>query len=359
MNKKTGLSKGSITIKDVAEKAGVSIATASRALSGRGYISSGARERVRQAARQLNYRINASARSLKVKRTNTIGLIITDITNPFYAFLAGGVLDCAQQKGYHVILCASNENPDLEKDYLKVLLEKRVDGIIAVPTGQNHRMWREVQEMKTHLVLVDRETQGGAFADLVLTDNIKGACIATDYLIRLGHRRIGIICGPSDSITGRDRLKGYQNALQLAGIPFDPQLTEGNSFMRENGYHAMQALLALPEKPTAVLVSNNVLGEAAITAIRERGLHIPQDISFVMFDDVQWASLMEPSITVVSQPVHQLGYISMKLLDDRLQADETNADHPPVRITLEPELIQRESCRPVINNHAIQAPSII
>lgn len=353
MKKKLDQTNSNITIRDVAEYAGVSVATASRALSGQGYVSESARHKVRQAARQLNYRINASARSLKVKRTNTIGLIITDITNPFYSFLADGVLDCAQQNGYHVIVCATNEDPELEKDYLKVLLEKRVDGIIAVPTGKNHRMWREVQEMKTHLVLVDREIPGVSFPDLVLIDNVKGAYLATDYLIHLGHRRIGMICGPNDSTTGRDRAKGYQDALQNAGIAFDSQMMQGDSFMRESGYHSMQALLTLPEIPTAVFASNNVLGEAALVAIREKGLRIPRDMSFVMFDDVQWTSLVEPRITVVSQPTHQMGYMSMKLLSERLQASENHVSNLPVKMIMEPELVQRESCK-AITNHAIQ-----
>lgn len=337
--------KKTTTIVEVAEKAGVSIATASRALSGRGYASPAVKERVRQAARQLNYRLNASARSLKVKRTNTIGLVITDITNPFYSYLADGVIDAAKENGYHVVLCATNEDPELERDYLKVLMEQRVDGIIAVPTGNNQRLWREVVDMDTHLVLVDREIQGVPQCDTILVDNVKGSWLATDYLIRLGHQRIGLICGPTNTTTGKDRARGYYDALTAAGLPVDPDLVQGNSFIRDSGTSAMQALLSLVNIPTAIFATNNVLGEAAIFAIRERGLRMPDDISLVMFDDVPWAVLIQPRVTVINQPTHNMGYMSFRILEQRLKEDEGgHIGKTPVKVVMQPELIERESC---------------
>ncbi len=351
-----GKEKRTVTIVDVANKAGVSIATASRALSGRGYASAEVKERVRQAASQLNYRLNASARSLKVRRTNNIGLVITDITNPFYSYLADGVLDRAKEKGYHVILCASNEDPELEQAYLKVLMEQRVDGIIAVPTSSNPRLWREIADMNTYLVLVDREIPGLKQADIVMIDNVKGAYQATEYLINLGHRRIGMISGPKDTTTGRDRTKGYIDALRDAGIPVEQELIQGDSFIRENGYHAMCRLLSLPRRPTAVFAANNVLGEAAIFATRERGLRIPDDLSFLMFDDVPWAALVQPSVTVIKQPMHSMGYMCLKMLDDRLQDSSVKLDgHPPLRVVMEPEFIQRESCSPLSSEPSLSA----
>ena len=347
MSDKPVRGKRTVTIVDVAEKAGVSVATASRALSGRGYASAEVKERVRQASRQLNYRLNAAARTLKVNRTHTIGLIITDIINPFYAYLADGVLNCARQLGYQVVLCATEEDPEMEREAIKVLLEQRVDGIIAVPTGKSNRMWREVLDMETRLVLVDREIPGLPQTDLVLVDNVKGAYLATKYLLELGHRRIGLIRGPIETTTGRERVQGYVEAYREAGITIDSDLIQGDTFFRESGYSAMNKLLSLPQCPTAVFATNNVLGEAAILSIREHGLHIPQDISFLMFDDVSWAVLFEPAITVVRQPTNSLGIMSLKLLDQRLKEAEMEEAHPPVRAVLEPEIIKRSSCLPL------------
>lgn len=338
--------KKTVTIVEVAEQAGVSIATASRALSGRGYASAAVKERVRQAARQLNYRFNASARSLKVRRTNTIGLIITDITNPFYAYLASGVLDCAKEKGYHVVVCATNEDAQIERDDLNILMEQRVDGIIAVPSGDNRRLWNQLVEMNTELVLVDREIQGGPQADTVLIDNVKGAYLATEYLIHLGHSRIGLINGPTNTTTGKDRAKGYLEALKDAGLSADPNLIQGSSFMRESGYLAVAALLALPEPPTAIFAANNVLGEAAVFSLREHGLQIPKDISLLMFDDVPWAALIQPSVTVIKQPTYNMGCMCLNMLDQRLQESAQNsARRTPVKVVMNPELIERESCQ--------------
>jgi|FLYN01.1.fsa_nt_gi LacI family transcriptional regulator len=351
--KKLQRAKKTATIVDVAQKAGVSVATASRVLSGRGYASEGVKERVRSAARQLNYRMNAAARNLKVKRTDTIGLIITDIVNPFYSYLANGVLACAKQLGYHVLLCATDEDPERECEYLKVLMEQRVDGIIAVPTGHNHKLWREVLDMNSHLVLLDREIHGISPVDTVLVDNVHGARAAIEYLIQLGHRRIGIVCGSLDTTTGRDRLQGYYSALQAASLPIDANLVQGDSYSRDSGYRAIQVLFSLADPPTAIFVSSNVLGEVVFSAIRERSLRIPDDVSFIMFDDVPWATLVEPAITVVRQPVHSLGYTGLKLLDQRLKEADQGEVQTPVKVTMGPELVVRQSCLPLSVPHAV------
>ncbi|MBI5667435.1 MAG: LacI family DNA-binding transcriptional regulator [Chloroflexi bacterium] len=351
---KTRRSKKSITIVDVAERAGVSVATASRALSGRGYASDAVKERVRRAARDLHYRMNAPARNLKVQRTNTIGLIITNIINPFYSHLANGVLDCANELGYRVLLGVTNEDPDLERVSLKVLLEQRVDGIIAVPTGQNQTLWREAVDMHTRLVLVDREIQGVPQVDAVLVDNVKGACAAITYLIGIGHRRIGMICGSSSTTTGKARVQGYYDAHQSANLPVAPDLMQGDSYNPDSGRRALEALLTLPEPPTAIFASSNILGEVAFSAIRARGLQIPGDLSFIMFDDSPWAALTTPSVSVVSQPTRSLGYVSLKLLDQRIQEARQGNAQAPMKIVMEPELILRESCAPLSGSRPVE-----
>lgn len=336
------IAKKRATLKDVAKKAAVSVSTASRALNGYGYASASVQQRVRKIARELGYTPHAAARSLKLQRTCTVGLIIADIANPFYSFLADGVLDRARPLGYHVILCATNEDAQLEREYLQVLLQERVDGIIAVPTGNNLELWRQAMAEGTRLVLVDREING-ITTDVILVDNVRGAYDAVSYLIHLGHIRIGIISGPRVTTTGEGRLQGYYQALQEAHLPVDPALVRVTSFKRVSGFEALDALLALDAPPTAIFAANNVLGEAALFGIRERGLGIPDDISLLLFDDVPWASLTTPRITLVSQPARTLGVAALERLVQGLQAGDKIL---PQRIVLQPELLIRESCAP-------------
>lgn len=296
-----------------------------------------------RAARELGYRPHAVARSLRMQRTNTLGLLIGDIINPFYAHLADGVLDCAQQSGYHVILSAHGENPALEKEYLEVLVQQRVDGIVAVATGQNLDLWREAQRLGTRLVFVDRRLQEFPDSDSFLVDNVKGAHDMVRYMTGLGHRRIGIIIGPPLTTTGEGRLQGYYDALEQAGVAIDRDLVRICTFRRESGRQAAGELLSMDKPPTAIFAANNVLGEAALFVIREKGLRIPEEISLGIFDDVPWASLTAPPITAVAQPAFQLGHLSAERLISRLEEEDSAA--PPACVTLDPKLIVRQSCR--------------
>jgi LacI family transcriptional regulator len=341
------------TIKDVAAAAGVSLATASRVLSGKGYTSDETRQKVQEAVLLLGYKPNELARSLKLKRTDTIGLIITDIINPFYSYLADGVLDCARQLGYHVVVCATDEDEKLEREYLNVLMEQRAAGIIAVPAGNNLKYWREAIELGTKVVLVDREVPGLSEVDLITVDNAQGAFDAVSYLIRLGHQRIGIINGPITTTTGRGRLEGYQRALFEASIPLKEELMEIVSFKGESGTAASKRLLSLDERPTAIFVTNNALAEATLFVISELGLTIPNDISLIVFDDVPWTSLTNPSITVISQPTNRLGCIGMELIDRRLKASEEFQELSPQKTVLSTELIIRNSCMLIKKNEPV------
>ncbi len=337
--------KYTATITDVAKKSGVSQATVSRVLSGSGYASEDTRNKVVEAAKELHYKPHGLARRLAQSVNTTIGLIITDMINPFYAYLADGVLDCARQLGYQVIVSATDEEPDLEKACLDVLMEERVAGIIAIPTGRNHNYWQEALDLGLELVLVDRDLPNLSDLDVILVNNYKGAFEAVSYLISLGHRRIGIITGPLSTTTGRDRLEGYLRALEIANIPSDDCLIQLTSFKKEDGVTAIHNLLSLPEPPTALFAANNILAEAAFFGIRDVGLQVPDQISIIMFDDVPWASLVNPPITVVSQPVYKIGYMSVELLNHRL----INKEARPLRrsiVVLEPELVLRGSCAP-------------
>ncbi|MEZ4518741.1 MAG: LacI family DNA-binding transcriptional regulator [Chloroflexota bacterium] len=341
------MKKTTVTIKDVANHAGVSQATASRALSGGGYASHETKRRVEEAAKELGYKPSGPARSLKLQRTDTIGLMITDVVNPFYAYLASGVLEKANDLGFHVILCATDEEPEMEREYLEVLMEKRVDGIVAVSTGQNLDLWQEAIDLGTEVVLVDREMEEKLDVNVVLVDNVKGAYDAVSYLLKLGHRRIGIINGPLTTTTGFDRLQGYKQAFAQYGVPLDEALIENVSFKGESGTDMADRLLDLPDPPTAIFVANNVLGEAMLFVLRERGLRVPDDISLVVFDDVPWVSLVSPALTAVSQPTRELGIASMELLAQSLEAHTSVENSLYRKIIYKPNLILRDSCRPL------------
>ncbi len=337
--------KKSVTIRDVAYRAGVSIAAVSRALNGSGYVSTEIKQRVQEAALALRYRPHDSARGLKLQRTNTIGLVIADITNPFYSELAAGVLSSAKKWGYHVILAAMDEEPAMEEEYLNVLMEKRVDGILAVATGQNQRLWRDVVDLGIKVVLIDRKVISLPEADVVQVDNTKGSHAAISYLLSLGHRRIGILCGPVSLMPGQERLTGYCQAYEDAHLVVDRDLIQTVSFKRESGIHGVEQLLALDKPPTALFATNNLIGEMALSALRTKGLRVPKDISLLMFDDVPWASLTTPQITVVAQPISHLGTRAVEQLILRLQnPDEVVREGRA--IILPPELILRESCAP-------------
>jgi LacI family transcriptional regulator len=346
--------KKAATIRDVAARAGVAVATASRALSGSGYSSSDVRKRVRRAARELGYKPHALARSLRMQRTNTVGLLIGDIVNPFYAYLADGVLDRAMRSGYHVILCAHGENPATEREYLEVLIQQRVDGIVAVVTGENLDLLHEAAALGTELVFVDREPEGFPNTDVVVVDNAKGSHDMTSYLIGLGHRRIGAAIGPPELTTGGERLRGYQDALRDAGIPGDPELVQILTHERQSAVEAANRLLSLADAPSAVFAYNNTVGRAVLAAVRERGMSVPDDISLAVFDDVPWTRLTSPAITVVAQPDYRLGYLGMDRLADRLSA---TADDTPAgrRDVLQPHLEIRESCAPVARDPSLAA----
>jgi LacI family transcriptional regulator len=333
-----------VTIHDVADEAGVSVATASRVLNRNGYYSQAAERRVETSARQLGYRVHGVARSLKRQQSNMIGLIIADILNPFYATLADGVLSRASELGYKTILSATSEDAATEHEYIQVLLEERVAGILAVPTSDSGEYWKEAVDFGIPVVFVDRELSPSLNVDSVLVDNERGGREATRCLLGLGHSRIGIINGPVSLMTGRHRLEGYRKAHAEAGVPTDQDLIELVSFKGQHGYEATKRLLALPAPPTAIFAANNVLGEGAFFAIKERGLSIPEDISLVMFDDVPWCRLMVPPVSVVKQPAFDVGYQGMEMLSRRLGSRRDRMKTDAQRLVLPTELLVRGSC---------------
>lgn len=326
------------TMKDVAAAAGVGLGTVSRVFSNKGKVADATRKRVQSVALELNYRPSALGRGLKRMTTNNIGLIVTDISNNFYGEFAQGVLANAKSMGRHVILCASEEDPETEREYIDLLVEQRVDGIIAFPTGENVDAWRSAIDLGIHVVFADRVIEA-IDVPSVLVDNLAGTRALTEYLLALGHRRIGYLGGPSNLTSGRLREEGFRRAHADVGVDIDERLVVRTRFTRDTAYASALRLLDAAEAPTALVASNNVLGEAALNAVRDRGMRVPDDISVVMFDDVPWANLVEPPITVIAQPAWQMGQAATRMV---LSPDFENTRS----LTLATELTLRKSARP-------------
>jgi LacI family transcriptional regulator len=301
------------TIKTIAASAGVGVGTVSRVLSGRGYVSPDTRSKVEAAVRNLRYRPSAIGRGLKEQRTKNIGLLVADVSNSYYGDFAKGVLAEARHLERHVVVGSSDDDPVAEREYIELFLEQRVEGIIAFPSQENLAAWREAQEMGINLVFADRVLEE-LDVPFVVVDNHDGAYALTEYLIALGHRRIGYLGGPRETTSGREREQGYRDAHLDAGVEVEEELVVPSHFTRRNAFANALRILGTDRLPTALVASNNILGEAALGAVRHLDLSIPDDISLVMFDDVPWATLVSPPITVVTQPARRLGREAARLV---------------------------------------------
>lgn len=327
-----------VTVANVAQRAGVSAATAARVLSGRGYASEAARRAVLEAAKEIGYVPNHIARSLRTRRTTLAGLLIGDVENSFYSVIAKNVESVAKDASYHVVLCNSNDDPETEKQYLQLLEGLQVDGLIITPTGRNQHHLRRLIEKGTVIVQIDRMVEG-LNADAVLLDNEAGAMTAVSHLVAAGHTRIGILTGPPDVLTARERLKGYERALREHGIPVREELIRAGSFLHEHAIEAATELLRSRPSPTAIFAANNVLAEGCFLALGDLGLKVPRDLSLVAFDDVPWMSMVRPQLTAIRQPVADMARSAAELLLRRLRDN----GHVPSTSVFRSELVARGS----------------
>ena len=331
-----------INIKDVARKAGVSTATVSRVLGDFHGVRDKTKKKVLKAVAELNYEINAVARHLRQKKTKTIGIIVENVLSKFCSAIAKSVEDTNNKFGYNTILCNADENPEKELNYLKILKSNRVDGIILTPTGKNSKYVQHLINSGTKVVLLDRLIEG-VDCDAILVDNANGAYKAVKHLIDQGYRKIGIVSGILDRTTGAERLKGYLQAIEEVGIAKEDSLIKIGNFKKESGRKLTKELLEQSNKPKAIFTTNIDMSMGALLAIKEKGLTIPDDIGIVCFDDSDWALILEPSITVIRQPVYQLGSTAAELLIKKIEDEEKNLDYQPTVFTLNTELIIRNS----------------
>lgn len=328
------------TARDVARRAGVSTSTVSHITNGTRMVSDELRGRVLQAMQELGYEPNAVARSLKIKRSHAIALIIPDIGNPFFTAAVRGVEDVARAHGYTLILGNSDEDTAQEEVYLRLLATRRVDGLILAPAGSHSPYLDRVVREGRPLVLIDRIVPN-LQVPAVLVENMEASRLAVAHLIGLGHRRIAMVSGRPGITTTTDRVAGYRAALLDAGIAYDPRFVVSGGAQPVGARAATHQLLALSPRPTAIFVGNNLMTIGTVEAIEAEGLEIPGDIALVGFDDVPWANAFRPRLTAVAQPTYEVGRNAAELLISRI---ETPGDVRIDPILLACRLVVRESC---------------
>jgi DNA-binding LacI/PurR family transcriptional regulator len=333
--------KKKLNIEEVAEYAGVSTATVSRVLNDYPFVKEETRRRVLRVIRETNYQVNAVARNLRRRKTHSIGVIISNVLSSFYSVIAKAVEDVAITNRYSTVLCNGGDDPDKELNYLKVLHENRVDGLILSPTGKNLRYLLFLISSGIPVTVVDRTVEG-LQCDTVLVNNREASYRAVRYMLDRGYRRIGCISGPQDRLTGIERYQGYLDAHAAAQVPVDRALVKTGDFLYESGRALAEQLLAQGGLD-ALYVSNSDMAMGAYYVLRESGVKIPGDIAFMMFDDPDWTSLVTPGISAVRQPVYRLGASAARMLFSRILNGDVSADDSPKCTILDAELVIRES----------------
>jgi LacI family transcriptional regulator len=303
------------TIYDVAEAAGVSISTVSHVLNETRFVSDETRAKVFAAIQQLNYRPNSLARAMVRQETLTIGLIVPDNANPFFAEMARGIENHGFAAGYNVFLCNSDRSAAKELAYLDMLISKQVDGVIYMTSDMAKERVQPLQEQRIPVVTFDRQYDD---TDTILLDNYQGGYDATEHLLQLGHTRIACISGPDAGTRSNDRVLGYQAALATAGVASDPLLLRASDWTFQSGYQQTQALLDLAAPPTAIFACNDVIAIGAISAVMARGLSVPQDISVIGYDNIMLSAFSTPPLTTMATPILEIGQRLCQLLLDRI-----------------------------------------
>jgi LacI family transcriptional regulator len=333
----------SYTMRDVARLAGVSVGSVSAVINEKGTASPALIERVKAAMEGLDYHPDNVARSLKARRTHTVGIVIPDISNAFFTELVLGAETAARARRYSVILCNSSDDPTLERQCLSTLFSRRVDGVILAPAdllGSQDRLTTR----RFPMVFVDRIPP--RFKGLaVVTNNFEAAYEGTRHLIQLGHRRLAIITGRLVLSNGLDRLEGFRKAIQEARLPLRDEYIQRGDFQLQSGYRRGLELIRLTEPPTAIFCCNNKMTLGLMRALTECGVSCPEQMSVLGFDDFDWAASFRPKLTTIAQPTFEMGRIAMELLLRKIESPESReAEEMPV--SLQARLQIRESTAP-------------
>lgn len=329
------------TMKDIARLAGVSTSTVSHVINKTRYVSEAISERVNQAAKELNYSPSALARSLKINRTQTIGMLVTTSTNPFFGEVVKGVERSCYQKGYNLILCNTEGDNERMKTSIDTLLQKRVDGLLLMcSTLEGERI--DVFERYPDIPVVVMDWGPMLFASDKIQDNsLRGGYMAAKHLIESGHRDIGCITGPLIKHQAQMRYEGYKRAMNEAGLEFKANWIVESDFECEGGYEAFNKMLAKGSLPSAIFVCNDMMAMGVINAASQHGIRIPEDLSLIGYDDIHIAKFMTPPLTTIHQPKYRLGQAAVDTLLNKLD----KVTNEPQVVQLEPTLVVRDSVK--------------
>lgn len=331
------------TIKDVARRAEVSVSTVSRVLNDQPYVADELRLRVLDAIDELGYKPSRVAQRLRATKSRLVGVIFSDIANPFYIDVLRGIEHALSSDGMSVLISNTNGDQARENEIIRVMQLEGVAGILIAPTREESAAICEVAATGLPVVVVDRQMMDSQI-DTVLVDNFKGSLSAVQHLIQLGHQQIGVISGPLHLTSGRERYAGYLQAMSDAKLEVRSNLTRFGDYRQSSGYALAQELITLPDPPTALFVANNVMTLGALNGIHQIGRKIPDEIAVIGFDDLSWAVSLNPPLTTVAQPTFDIGAKAAELLLARI-ADH---DRPPRTVMLNTRLMVRESCGALI-----------
>ncbi|HHW17541.1 MAG TPA: LacI family transcriptional regulator [Firmicutes bacterium] len=329
---------GNVTIRDVARKAGVSISTVSRVINGTGYVRESTRKKIEDAIRALGYSPNHVARSLSKGSTKIIGAILPDISNPFFPTLARGIDDAVSSRGYTLIICNTDSDVRQEESSVRVLLEKRVDGVVFVAgSPESASLVRRASE-QVPVAVIDREVEGVP-CDTVTVDNFRGSYELTRYLLNCGHRKMAYISGPLHLSTSKKRLAGFRACLRDSGVNDEPHVFHGD-FKYDTGYSIAREIIRMGLGITCVVCANDLMAIGAMRCFQDLGIGVPSQVAVCGFDDITMASLVRPSLTTVAQPAYRMGALAAEMLLERI---EKGRDQSPRSRVLEPVLVIRDS----------------
>ena len=332
-------------IRDLANILGLSITTVSRVLNGKAKsyrISSETEQRVLLAVKKYNYMPNKLARGLKMEKTETLGLIIPDIANPFFSYISKSIASEARIKGYSLILCDSEENQSIENELINLLISHQVDGIIIAPVGTNFEHLNQVHQSGVNLVVVDRYSPD-FMLPYITSDNCQGGLDAVNYLISMGHTKIACIQGIPDSQPNRERVNGYIRAHEINHIPLDRDYILGESFSVENGYKQTMILYSEDDPPTAIFALSNQISLGVLMAINEMGLNIPHDVSLISYDEQPYSAHLGTPLTTIEQKKKEMGQLAVNYLVKNI--DNKELKNKPFNIKLKTSLIIRSSVK--------------
>ena len=332
-----------VTIKDIAEKTKVSHATVSRVLNNSGYVKDETREKILKVIKELNYTPSAIARSLSTSKTNTIGVIVPDINNLFFGEIIKGITEIADEQNLNIILCDTDENKDRELKAINVLKQQRIQGLLITPTfykdSSNSENLNALKNLGIPIILIDGHVEYLEFSG-VFIDHIKGAYDGTTALIKAGHRKIAIITGDMKSRPAKERLLGYEKALEANNIPIENKYIFYGDYTHQTSYNITKEILKMDNRPTAMFVSSNTTILGCIKAFYEEKLNIPRDMAIIGFDKVDVLNIIGMNISFINGPSIELGRIGIKMLLENLKSTEPCETK---RVIIMPELVLKGS----------------